>query len=299
MPCDDCEKNTKLRGSMICPDPWASGANKDATSGGRKKSENKLLTTKARYTPYAGGGGGGAMGLDQKCMICKKQLAAGGKYCGECAHRKGVCYICGKQILDTKFYTHHENSDLPDKKMSKADILANKPTVSTKKKADKDDPVDFAEAQAARAKEQEAARAAKAEAARAEAEASEQSELQASQQQQGGPSQSGQQQQQHTGQQQQAAAAAPQEPKQLRVAGDWYELQSEDTVYYYNSVLQSTQWNAPPEFDNVEAPEPAKPPPSIEETGGWQEMTAADGRMYYFHQMGNLTTWKKPATYKL
>ena len=65
MPCKDCEKNPKLRTAVICPDPWINGAREDQTSAARKKSENKLLTSRARYSPYGGGG----LGLNQKCSI--------------------------------------------------------------------------------------------------------------------------------------------------------------------------------------------------------------------------------------
>ena len=67
MPCTDCERNAKLRSSVICPDPWMSGASKDGSSSGRKKNENKLLTTKARYSPYGGGkAGGSSLGIDRE-----------------------------------------------------------------------------------------------------------------------------------------------------------------------------------------------------------------------------------------
>lgn len=88
-----------------------------------------------------------------------------------------------------------------------------------------------------------------------------------------------------------APAAAPAEPRELRRVGVWVELQSGATVYYYNTSTQATQYECPEAFN--------APPPSIEMTGGWQEMAAADGRTYYYHAAGNLTTWKKPATYKL
>lgn len=77
--------------------------------------------------------------LAEKCTICRKQLAAGGKYCGECAHRKGVCYICGKQILDVEFYSGH--GDLETKMPSKKEIMAAKPTVTAGPKKKKDDAV--------------------------------------------------------------------------------------------------------------------------------------------------------------
>ena len=162
----DCERNPKLRATVICPDPWRDGAaagqvtvrqaqraraaagcrrgwaavgNPGVTrlrraspcgcavcvqsSGGRSKNENKLLTNKARY-------GGAGLGTSQKCLVCKKQLAAGGKWCQECAHVRGICYICGKQILDTAMYSHHSNA-LMDNQKSKAEIAAARPEVAS------------------------------------------------------------------------------------------------------------------------------------------------------------------------
>ena len=37
------------------------------------KSENKLLSSKARYSAYGGKAGGG-LGTSQKCIVCKKKL---------------------------------------------------------------------------------------------------------------------------------------------------------------------------------------------------------------------------------
>ncbi|MBA0557835.1 hypothetical protein Golob_014877 [Gossypium lobatum] len=47
-----------------------------------------------RWTPYG----------NTKCIICKQQVHQDGKYCHTCAYSKGVCAMCGKQVLDTKLY---------------------------------------------------------------------------------------------------------------------------------------------------------------------------------------------------
>ncbi|XP_017236147.1 uncharacterized protein LOC108209644 isoform X2 [Daucus carota subsp. sativus] len=39
-----------------------------------------------------------------KCIICKQQVHQNGKYCHTCAYTKGVCAMCGKQVLDTQLY---------------------------------------------------------------------------------------------------------------------------------------------------------------------------------------------------
>lgn len=91
MVCDKCEK--KLA-KVICPDKWKDGARNTTESGGRKINENKLLAKKQRWQPYGQG----------KCTVCKSALHQEGMYCHNCAYSKGLCAMCGKQILDAKVY---------------------------------------------------------------------------------------------------------------------------------------------------------------------------------------------------
>lgn len=91
MVCDKCQK--KL-GKVICPDKWKEGASNTMESGGRKVNENKLLSKSKRYQPYG----------NAKCKICKSNLHQEGMYCQTCAYTKGLCTMCGKQILDVKSY---------------------------------------------------------------------------------------------------------------------------------------------------------------------------------------------------
>ncbi|WVY99253.1 hypothetical protein V8G54_031404, partial [Vigna mungo] len=127
MVCEKCEK--KLT-KVIVPDKWKEGASNTTEGGGRKINENKLLSKKnsklyasqweathicdltwrywsqdflaqlsvrrvaSKWTPYG----------NTKCIICKQQVHQDAKYCHTCAYSKGVCAMCGKQVLDTKFY---------------------------------------------------------------------------------------------------------------------------------------------------------------------------------------------------
>ncbi|KAL4367781.1 hypothetical protein GQ457_05G034210 [Hibiscus cannabinus] len=91
MVCDKCQKKLS---KVIVPDKWKEGASNTNESGGRKINENKLLSKKKRWTPYG----------NTKCIICKQQVHQDGKYCHTCAYSKGVCAMCGKQVLDTKLY---------------------------------------------------------------------------------------------------------------------------------------------------------------------------------------------------
>lgn len=78
---------------VACPDKWKDGANNTVESGGRKVNENKMLSKKRGWQPYAA-----------KCTLCKNNLQAGYTYCQGCAYRDGLCAMCGKKILDTSSY---------------------------------------------------------------------------------------------------------------------------------------------------------------------------------------------------
>ncbi|GAA5921906.1 hypothetical protein JCM3775_003409 [Rhodotorula graminis] len=124
MVCAKCEKKLAKAGvsQMAATSVW----DKPGTSaaGGRKVGENKLLSSKARYSPYApaaaGAAGdkkgkgkatgatdlaGGSGGAVARCEVCRSVTARpGAKYCQGCAYKKGACAMCGKQILDTSGY---------------------------------------------------------------------------------------------------------------------------------------------------------------------------------------------------
>ncbi|PCH36337.1 hypothetical protein WOLCODRAFT_134203, partial [Wolfiporia cocos MD-104 SS10] len=94
MVCKKCEgKLSKL----AAPDPFKSSS-ASIKEGSRKVGENKLLTrpgsSKNRFQPYQG-----------KCRDCKSSVTQNkAKYCHGCAYKRGVCAICGKQVLDTTGY---------------------------------------------------------------------------------------------------------------------------------------------------------------------------------------------------
>ncbi|KAI0033917.1 PDZ-binding protein [Vararia minispora EC-137] len=98
MVCAKCEKKLS---KLAAPDPFQSSST-SIKEGSRKVGENKLLTrpggssgSKNRYSPYGSG----------KCKDCKQPVTQNkAKYCHGCAFKKGICSICGKQILDTKGY---------------------------------------------------------------------------------------------------------------------------------------------------------------------------------------------------
>ncbi|CAK0785022.1 hypothetical protein CVIRNUC_008227 [Coccomyxa viridis] len=87
MVCSKCE--AKLRKGGPAPDPWREGS----TNTDRKINENKLLGRK-KFMPS-----------QSKCKTCKSTLHdANATYCQGCAYQKGICHVCGNQILDTSGY---------------------------------------------------------------------------------------------------------------------------------------------------------------------------------------------------
>jgi hypothetical protein len=137
--CEACEK--KLT-KVACPDPkkWKDGGGKDGAgeSSGRKVNQNKLLNKDKRFTPYGSNakckickqqvcllrafvlfwvvcvGGGCQRNHNQSFTHTSSALGTkntpqqihqgSGVYCHNCAYSKGLCAMCGKQILDSKKY---------------------------------------------------------------------------------------------------------------------------------------------------------------------------------------------------
>ena len=75
----------------MTPDKWKEGSTNGAIGkGGRSLASNTLAKKSARYSPYG-----------SKCELCKSVLHQEGKYCHPCAYKKGLCAMCGKQVMDT------------------------------------------------------------------------------------------------------------------------------------------------------------------------------------------------------
>ncbi|KAG8457459.1 hypothetical protein KFE25_003763 [Diacronema lutheri] len=101
MVCGDCESKLSRVGA---PDPWKSGSRNNNEPGGRRIGENKALGKSYaahRHNPYA----------RSACTVCKQPVShASGLFCQPCAYSKGVCAMCGKQVLDTRFYAMGDGS---------------------------------------------------------------------------------------------------------------------------------------------------------------------------------------------
>jgi len=90
MVCDDCQKTLS---NLAAPDAWATGGRDRSKAG-----ENKLLRKGVRSNPYG-----------SSCKVCKMRVQiAHATYCTQCAYGKGICAVCGKQVLDTTMYRMSE-----------------------------------------------------------------------------------------------------------------------------------------------------------------------------------------------
>lgn len=96
MVCSKCE--SKLA-KLAAPDPFKDGSRNSVIGGGRDGgrpiNENKALTSAKRARTD---------GYGSACSVCKSSLHQHGLFCNKCAYAKGVCSMCGIQILDTTMY---------------------------------------------------------------------------------------------------------------------------------------------------------------------------------------------------
>ena len=88
MVCTKCEKKLS---KVACQEKWRDGGSEGKPAGGRAINENKALSKKKRWAPYSA-----------KCTVCKSALQPEYTYCQPCAYRKGLCAMCGNQVLDIK-----------------------------------------------------------------------------------------------------------------------------------------------------------------------------------------------------
>jgi len=114
MVCSKCE--AKLA-KLAAPDAWKEGSRNvsGGRDGGRVVGENKALASSRRFSPYS-----------CKCTVCRQSLHQQGLYCQTCAYAKGVCSMCGVQILDTAMYKMSGGGDpaAAAKRREAADALA-------------------------------------------------------------------------------------------------------------------------------------------------------------------------------
>ena len=120
MVCEDCSKSTT---GLAAPDAWRAGG-RDLTKAG----ENKLLKRGVRSNPYG-----------NCCKICKMKVQiSNASYCTPCAYGRGICAVCGKQVLDTTMYKMSEGGVGLHKTGSKDEAKFKSPEQIAREKAQAD-----------------------------------------------------------------------------------------------------------------------------------------------------------------
>lgn len=94
MVCDSCQtKVTKI----IVPDKWKEGSRNNVGSSGTGGAVKAGKTNKALQLNKAS-----AQWIpnERMCRICKSKVLVQMNFCNNCAHKKGICTMCGKKCVD-------------------------------------------------------------------------------------------------------------------------------------------------------------------------------------------------------
>mmetsp|Transcript_34177 Transcript_34177/g.59773 ORF Transcript_34177/g.59773 Transcript_34177/m.59773 type:complete len:82 (+) Transcript_34177:1472-1717(+) len=60
-----------------------------------KGSSNMLLVSRKRSRVEP---------VRRNCRLCEKSIQGLYHFCNKCAYTRGVCTMCGRKVLDTRFY---------------------------------------------------------------------------------------------------------------------------------------------------------------------------------------------------
>ncbi|KAI9629425.1 hypothetical protein KEM48_012892 [Puccinia striiformis f. sp. tritici PST-130] len=116
-PASKCEKKLS-KNSLATPEVRGIAGSNTAPISKRKIGENKLLSSKNRYTPYASSSSSSSKpnqpphSLIGRCLTCKANVARpSAKYCQPCAYThnacflyyQGLCAMCGKMVIDVTY----------------------------------------------------------------------------------------------------------------------------------------------------------------------------------------------------
>lgn len=96
MVCESCEVRLK---PVCVPDKWKDGARNVASSSSSSSSSSLKVgkTNKALANIRAGAD---LTPKNHICRICKSKVQPLMNYCNDCAHKKGICTMCGKKSVD-------------------------------------------------------------------------------------------------------------------------------------------------------------------------------------------------------
>eukprot|EP01035_Chromulina_nebulosa_P020288 gene20288-26336_t len=91
MVCDSCLPKLS---KVIIPDKWKEGSRNNSKPGGAVKAgkTNKILEKSKADSQW--------IPKEHKCRICYSKVTAQLNYCNDCAHKKGICAMCGKKAVD-------------------------------------------------------------------------------------------------------------------------------------------------------------------------------------------------------
>ena len=108
MVCESCEK--RLKAKVCVPDKWKDGAQntneqrigsgggskESPATGGKVGKTNKALERLKASETW----------VPEKtiCRICKSKTQMSMNFCNDCAHKKGICAMCGKKVVDTSMH---------------------------------------------------------------------------------------------------------------------------------------------------------------------------------------------------
>lgn len=88
MVCTSCE--SKLS-KLAVPDKWKEGS-KNSSGAVKAGKTNKALSAAKVANQW--------IPKDSICRICKQKTQINMNFCNDCAHKKGICTMCGKKCVD-------------------------------------------------------------------------------------------------------------------------------------------------------------------------------------------------------
>jgi hypothetical protein len=90
MVCDSCQSKVS---KIIVPDKWKDGARNTVAFGAVKGTKtNKALAAKKQSAQW--------IPSENTCRLCKSKTLVNMHFCNDCAHKKGICSMCGKKVVD-------------------------------------------------------------------------------------------------------------------------------------------------------------------------------------------------------
>lgn len=94
MVCDSCQSK---QAKVCVPDKWKEGARNVVAAGAiRPGKTNKLLNAQKISNQW--------LPQESRCRLCRSKVQMNMHYCNDCAHKKGICTMCGKKTVEVSSY---------------------------------------------------------------------------------------------------------------------------------------------------------------------------------------------------